>query len=123
MWAAYAKDPKVKLTCDGVHMAAVGNRLMARGVLAAMGVSESSFAKIEREAWKTVWVLCRFDLKAEANKADYIAQTKTVASGGGVSGSARLRGRSRSAAASGRSGWSRSGPRSIRSRRISRPRT
>ena len=78
MWAAHAKDPKVKLTRDGVHMAAAGDRLMARGVLVAMGVPESSFAKIEREAWKPVWVLCRFDLKPEADKADYIAQTKAI---------------------------------------------
>ena len=78
MWAAHERDPKVKLTRDGVHMVAAGDRLMARGVLAAMGVPESSFAKIEREAWKTVWVMCRFDLKPEADKAGYIAQTKAI---------------------------------------------
>ena len=78
MWAAHAKDPKVKLTRDGVHMVAAGDRLMARGVLTAMGVPESSFAKIEKEAWKTVWVMCRFNLKPEADKADYIAQTKAI---------------------------------------------
>ena len=78
MWAAHEKDPAVKLTRDGVHMAAAGDRLMARGVLAAMGVPEGSFAKIEQEAWKSVWVLCRFDLKPEADKADYIAQTKAI---------------------------------------------
>ena len=78
MWAAHAKDPKVKLTRDGVHMAAAGDRLMARGVLAALGVREDRFAWIEREAWKPVWVMCRFDLKPEANRADYIAQTKTI---------------------------------------------
>ena len=27
---------------------------------------------------KPVWVMCRFDLKSEANKADYIAQTKAI---------------------------------------------
>lgn len=78
MWAAHEKDPAVKLTRDGVHMTAAGDRLMARGVLAAMGVPEGSFAKIEKEAWKSVWVLCRFDLKPEADKADYIAQTKAI---------------------------------------------
>ena len=78
MWAARAKDAKVRLTRDGVHMAAMGDRLMAHGVLAAMGVPESSFAKIEREAWKPVWVMCRFDLKPEADKADYVAQTKAI---------------------------------------------
>ena len=78
MWAVHAKDPKAKLTRDGVHMAAAGDRLMARGVLAALGVGEDRFARIEREAWKPVWVMCRFDLKPEANRADYIAQTKTI---------------------------------------------
>ena len=29
---------------------------------------------------KPVWVLCRFDLKPDANKADYIAQTKAILS-------------------------------------------
>lgn len=78
MWAAHEKDPKARLTRDGVHMGVSGDRLMAHGVLAAMGVPESSFAKIEREAWKTVWVLCRFDLKPGADKSDYIAQTKAI---------------------------------------------
>ena len=78
MWAAHEKDPKAKLTRDGVHMGAAGDRLMAHGVLTAMGVREGGFAKIEREAWKPVWVLCRFDLKPEASKADYIAQTKAI---------------------------------------------
>ena len=78
MWAAHEKDPKARLTRDGVHMGPSGDRLMAHGILTVMGVPESSFEKIEREAWKTVWVLCRFDLKPEADKADYIAQTKAI---------------------------------------------
>ena len=78
MWAAHAKDPKVKLTRDGVHMAAAGDRLMARGVLTAMGVAEDRFAEIEKTAWKPVWVMCRFDLKPEVDKSDYIAQTKAI---------------------------------------------
>ena len=78
MWAAHAKDPKARLTRDGVHMAASGDRLMAHGVLTAMGVAEDRFATIEREAWKTVWVLCRFDLKPATDRADYIAQTKAI---------------------------------------------
>ena len=78
MWAAHGKDPKAKLTRDGVHMLPAGDRVMAHGVLTAMGVPESSFAKIEKTAWKPVWVMCRFDLKPETNKADYIAQTKAI---------------------------------------------
>ena len=78
MWAAHAKDPKVKLTRDGVHMAAAGDRLMAYGVLTAMGVEASRFAEIEKAAWKPVWVLCRFDLKPDADRAAYVAQTKAI---------------------------------------------
>ena len=80
MWAAHEKDSKVKFTRDGVHMAAAGDRLMARGVLTAMGVAGDRFAEIEKVAWKPVWVLCRFDLKPETDRADYIAQTKTILS-------------------------------------------
>ena len=78
MWATHAKDAKGKLTRDGVHMAAAGDRRMARGVLTAMGVAEDRFAEIEKVAWKPVWVLCRFDLKPETDRADYIAQTKAI---------------------------------------------
>lgn len=78
MWAAHAKDPTVKLTRDGVHMAPAGDRLMARGVMAAMGVAESRFVEIENAAWKPVWVMCRFDLKPDADKTDYIAKTKEI---------------------------------------------
>ena len=78
MWDAHKADPTVKLTRDGVHMSPAGDRLMARGVLKAMGLADGRFAAIEREAWKPVWVLCRFDLKPEADKADYIAQTKAI---------------------------------------------
>ena len=78
MWAAHEKDSKVKLTRDGVHMLPSGDRLMAHGILTAMGVAEDRFPTIEKEAWKTVWVMCRFDLKPETDKADYIAQTKAI---------------------------------------------
>ena len=78
MWSAHEKDPHVRLTRDGVHMAPAGDRLMARGVLTALGVGEDRFATIEREAWKSVWVLCRFDLKADADRAEYVARTKEI---------------------------------------------
>ena len=78
MWAVHEKDPKVRLTRDGVHMGPSGDRLMAHGILTAIGVAEDRFPTIEKEAWKTVWVMCRFDLKPEADKADYIAQTKAI---------------------------------------------
>ena len=78
MWAAHAANPSVRLTRDGVHMAGEGDRLMARGVLAAMGLGADRLAALERTAWRAVWVLCRFDLKPDADRADYIAKTKAV---------------------------------------------
>lgn len=80
MWSAHERDPKAKLTRDGVHMAAPGDRLMAHGVLTAMGVGEDRFAEIEKVAWKPVWVLCRFDLKPDADRSDYVEKTKAVLS-------------------------------------------
>ena len=78
MWENHAKDPKARLTADGVHMAKSGNRLMAKGVLKALGVDESRFDVIERDAWTPVWVLCRFDLKPETDPAEYAAATKAL---------------------------------------------
>ncbi len=46
-----ADAPKGKqLTRDGVHMNALGNRMMARGVLKALGVSEANLPVIRPEA-------------------------------------------------------------------------
>lgn len=78
MWTALDADPKPALTRDGVHMHPAGNRIMAKGVLAAMGVESADFPMIEREAWKDVWVICRFDLKEAANREAYIAETKKI---------------------------------------------
>ena len=78
MWKAHAADPSVKLTRDGVHMLPAGDRLMARGVLRALGMAEDRVASLDWENWKPVWVLCRFDLKPDADRAKYIAKTKSV---------------------------------------------
>ena len=78
MWKAHAENPTVKLTRDGVHMLPEGNRLMARGVLRALGMAEDRVASFDWENWKPVWVLCRFDLKPDADKTDYLAKTKSV---------------------------------------------
>ena len=78
MWAAHAADPGVKLTRDGVHMLFEGDRLMARGVVSALGLEADRLAAVEKKAWRPVWVLCRFDLKPDADKADYVAKTKAV---------------------------------------------
>ena len=78
MWKAHAADPSVKLTRDGVHMLPAGDRLMARGVLRALGMSEARLAALEWEKWKPVWVLCRFDLKPDADRNEYLSKTKGV---------------------------------------------
>ena len=46
MWKAHAADPSVKLTRDGVHMRPEGNRLMARGVLRALGMAADRVAAL-----------------------------------------------------------------------------
>ena len=68
----------VRLTRDNVHMNPAGNRLMARGVLRALGMAEDRVAALGWESWKPVWVLCRFDLKQDADRAAYLAKTKAV---------------------------------------------
>ena len=78
MWRAHADDPSVKLTRDGVHMLPAGDRLMARGVLRALGLSDSRLSSLDWANWKPVWVLCRFDLKPDASRAEYLAKTKSV---------------------------------------------
>jgi len=78
MWKAHAENPSVKLTRDGVHMLPEGDRLMARGVLRALGMAEGRVASFDWEKWKPVWVLCRFDLKPDADRAEYLAKTKGV---------------------------------------------
>ena len=78
MWKAHAADPSVKLTRDSVHMRPEGDRLMARGVLRALGMAEARVAALDWASWKPVWVLCRFDLKGDADRAEYLAKTKAV---------------------------------------------
>lgn len=77
MWDAKAAGQK-GLTADGVHMKPSGNRIMAKGILDALGFTAGDYPKVEREAWKPVWVLCRFDLKPDADRAAYVAQTKAI---------------------------------------------
>jgi len=80
MWDGHKADPSVRFTRDGVHMADSGDRLMAEGVLKALGVDEGRFAAIAHEAWEPVWVLCRFDLKPETDPSVYAAETKAILS-------------------------------------------
>lgn len=78
MWKAHAENPSIKLTRDGVHMLPEGDRLMARSVLKAFGISEKRISEYGMEKWKPVWVLCRFDLKPSADRAAYLAETKRI---------------------------------------------
>lgn len=51
--------PGNKVTCDGVHMNDRGDRVMARGILRTMGISEDELARVER-AWDKIqpaWLL------------------------------------------------------------------
>ena len=78
MWKAHEENPSVRLTKDGVHMLSAGDRIMARGVLNALGFGDDRLAAIEWDSWKPVWVLCRFDLKPDADKGEYLAKTAKV---------------------------------------------
>lgn len=46
----YGGDVQNKLTSDGCHMNAVGNKMMARGILRAFGMSDVQLAEAEK-AW------------------------------------------------------------------------
>lgn len=46
----YGGDVKNKLTTDGCHMNAEGNKMMARGILKAFGMSDAEMAKAQK-AW------------------------------------------------------------------------
>jgi len=48
--AAGGRQVELQLTSDGVHMGPLGDRLMARGILKAFGLSESQMQKAD-EAW------------------------------------------------------------------------
>ena len=78
MHKAHADDPSAVLTRDGVHMLPAGDRLMARGVLRAFGMTEDRIDALGMESWKPVWVLCRFDLKSADVRDDYLALTKRI---------------------------------------------
>lgn len=45
MWAAHRRNPAAEYTVDGIHMAPAGDRLIARCVIAAMGVPETRIAE------------------------------------------------------------------------------
>lgn len=77
-WSALEAQPDVKLTRDGVHMLPKGDELMATGVLEALGADAGALARIRREAWREVWVLCRFDLTSAGVRARYVEAVDQV---------------------------------------------
>lgn len=48
------------------------------GVLRTLGFGDNRLAAIKWDSWKPVWVLCRFDLKPDADKGEYLAKTRKV---------------------------------------------
>ena len=77
-WNAKQADRRLRLTRDGVHMQSSGNHLMAKTILEGVGVPSGDFAKIEREAWAPVWVLCRFELKDAADRKAFVKATNEI---------------------------------------------
>lgn len=52
-----AKNPKHRgnvLTSDGVHMAAGGNEMMARGILKQFGMTDAEIDKVKAEVWSKI---------------------------------------------------------------------
>lgn len=78
IWEVLKADSKAPITRDGVHMKPLGNQLMAKGILAAIGVDDEAQKRIAREAWKDVWVICRFDLKSAENAPAYKDAVKEI---------------------------------------------
>ena len=60
-----------KLTVDGVHMAWDGDRMMARGILLALGVPEAKLPEIEA-AWRTIRGYKEYRIPVSADEAAQI---------------------------------------------------
>ena len=60
-----------KLTADGVHMAWDGNRMMARGILLALGVPEAKIPEIEK-AWRQIRGYREYHIAVSADEAEAI---------------------------------------------------
>ncbi len=60
-----AANPGIKgnlLTADGVHMNYEGNKMMAKGVLRAFGMSEDAISKAEKEVWNKIPIPRRINI-------------------------------------------------------------
>lgn len=53
-WAQVPKPKGMILTCDGVHMAARGDEMMARGILKQFGMTDAEINKIKAEVWSKI---------------------------------------------------------------------
>ena len=62
-----------KLTVDGVHMAWDGDRMMARGILLALGVSKDKIPEIEA-AWRTMRGYKEYKISVSADEAKTIEE-------------------------------------------------
>ena len=62
-----------KLTADGVHMAWDGDRMMARGILLALGVSKDKIPEIE-PAWRMMRGYKEYKISVSADEAKAIEE-------------------------------------------------
>ncbi len=76
-----------KLTADGVHMAWDGNRMMARGILLALGVPEEKIPEIEK-AWRQIRGYKEYHIAVSADEAAAI-EARAKAEGRDVADIAR----------------------------------
>jgi lysophospholipase L1-like esterase len=76
-----------KLTVDGVHMAWDGNRMMARGILLALGVPEEKIPEIEK-AWRQIRGYREYRISVSADEAEAI-EARAKAAGRDVADMAR----------------------------------
>ena len=76
-----------KLTADGVHMAWDGNRMMARGILLALGVPEEKIPEIEK-AWRQIRGYREYHIAVSADEAEAI-EARAKAAGRDIADIAR----------------------------------
>jgi lysophospholipase L1-like esterase len=70
----HTEVPKMKgtlLTVDGVHMNALGNQMMAAGVLKAMGVTDDQLAQA-RTSWMAMADVVEINGKTSLSEGDYL---------------------------------------------------
>lgn len=73
------------LTVDGVHMATRGNVMMAKGVLAALGLTTDQIAKAQ-EAWMDMPGTCELKVNITIRQYEKVVEKAEAANGQPVSG-------------------------------------